>query len=127
MVRIKILLTVTCVLAVLYSQVHCQSDEASDDNDFAEFDDFDSDDGFETISEHSAKNEKHSGGAKEKNDNFQDIYEENDDDDGVVEIESEFEHFRDDEEFEGFGKNEPAASVETGEPKLTMVHTESCF
>jgi len=121
MVRIKFLLTVTCALAVLYSTVHCQSDEASDDNDFAEFDDFDSDDGFETISEHSAKNEKHSAGAKEKNDNFQDIYEENDDDDGVVEEESEFEHFRDDEEFEGFSKNEPAAPVETGEPKLTMV------
>jgi len=55
-----------------------------------------------------------------KNDNFQDIDDENDDDDGVVEEESEFEHFRDDEEFEGFSKNEQAQHVETGEPKLTM-------
>lgn len=122
MVRIKILLLVTCALAVLYS-VHCQSNEAAEDNDFAEFDDFDSDDEFESITEHSVKNEKQSntGGANEKIDNFQDVYDENDDDDGVVEEESEFEHFRDDEEFEGFSKNEQAAPVETGEPKLTMV------
>jgi len=68
MVRIKILLAVTCCLAVLYSQsVQCQSDEALEDNDFAEFDDFDSDDGFATV-EHSVKNEKqlNSGGANEK-------------------------------------------------------------
>lgn len=129
MVRIKILILVTCALAVLYSQsVHCQSNEASEDNDFAEFDDFDSDDEFESVSEHSVKNEKQSniGGANEKNDNFQDVYEENDDDDGVVEEESEFEHFRDDEEFEGFSKNEQATPVETGEPKLTMVRSRLC-
>lgn len=121
MVQLKILLAIICGLALLHSQtVRCQSDENSEDNDFAEFDDFDSDDGFATVSEHSVKNEKANNGANEKNGDFQDIYEENDDDDGVVEEESEFEHFRDDEEFEGFSKNEPAATVETGEPKLTM-------
>lgn len=129
MVRIKIILPmIVCLLAVFYSQsVHCRSNEAAEDNDFAEFDDFDSDDEFETITEHSVKSEKQSnaGGANERNDNFQDAYEENDDDDGVVEEESEFEHFRDDEEFEGFNKHEQAAPVETGEPKLTMVWMRS--
>lgn len=124
MVRIKILLLVTCALAVLYSRsVYCQN-EASEDNDFAEFDDFDSDDEFESMSEHSVKNDKQSGGAggaNEKNHIFQDVYEEVDDDDGVVEEESEFEHFHDDEEFEGFSKNEQATPAENGEPKLTMV------
>lgn len=116
MVRIKVLIPIiVCILAL---SVHCQNSE--EDNDFAEFDDFDSDDEFEAVSEHTAKNERQSnvGG---KNDHFQDVYDENDDDDGVVEEESEFEHFRDDEEFEGFNKNDQAAPTESGEPKLTMV------
>lgn len=116
----KIIIPIIFLAMFCTHSVYGQNDE---DNDFAEFDDFDSDDEFETISEHSVKNDKHSnvGGANDKNDNFQDVYEENDDDDGVVEEESEFEHFRDDEEFEGFTKNDQAAPVETGEPKLTMV------
>ncbi len=133
MVRIKILATVViCMLAVFYTQsVHGRSNEAPEDNDFAEFDDFDADDEFETVSEHSVKTDKQSSGGanndKNDNDNFQDVYEENDDDDGVVEEESEFEHFRDDEEFEGFSKNDQAAPVDSGtEPKLTMVRRFFC-
>lgn len=68
-------------------------------------------DEFESITEHSVKTE-------------------NDDDDGVVEEKSEFEHhFPDDEEFEGFSKNDKASSfdsvrTETNngiEPALEMV------
>lgn len=62
MVRIKATVII-CILAVFCARsVHGRSDEAPEDNDFAEFDDFDADDEFESISEHPVKTEKQSGG-----------------------------------------------------------------
>lgn len=103
--------------------------EDDENNDFAEFEDFDSDDGFATVSDGSKSKQQPigkgdvplGGASNERNSDFQNIYNDNDDDDGIVEEESEFEHFHDEEEFEGFAKPEPSiAPVEAGEPKLTM-------
>lgn len=106
-----------------------------DENDFAEFDDFDADDDFVQVTTQkqdgdSAKrgDGKQSGEkvANEGNDDFAEIYENDDADDadGIVEEEdSEFEHFADEEEFEGFNKADttpPSVDQTTGEPKLTM-------
>lgn len=106
-----------------------------DDNDFAEFEDFDADDDFVQVttqkqdSESVKRAEGKQGGqrvANERNDDFAEIYENDDADDadGIVEEEdSEFEHFTDEEEFEGFNKAEttpPNVDQTTGEPKLTM-------
>lgn len=101
------------------------ADDNDENNDFAEFEDFDGDDtGFASVPETKPQiNVK--GSVPNVNsaaaDDFQDTFEENDDDDGVVEEDTEFEHF-DDEEFEGFAKNEPteAPAVPMGEPKLKM-------
>lgn len=107
----------------------------NDENDFAEFEDFDADDDFVQVttqkqdSESAKRAEGKQGGqrvANERNDDFAEIYENDDADDadGIVEEEdSEFEHFTDEEEFEGFNKAEttpPSVDQTTGEPKLTM-------
>lgn len=112
---------VAIISIVVIRTTVCQSyAEDDENNDFAEFEDFDSDDGFAAVLP-SGKGESAGDGSNERNSDFQNAYNDNDDDDGIVEEETEFEHFTDEEEFEGFAKNEPAAApVETGEPKLTM-------
>lgn len=100
----------------------------SDDNDFAEFDDFDADDDF--VQPNTQKQESESTHSKQgddaRNNDFAEIYENDDADDGdgiVEEEDSEFEHFADEEEFEGFTRAEttpPSVDQTTGEPKLTM-------
>lgn len=108
-------------------------DEDEENNDFAEFEDFDGDEAsFASIPDvkpppSNKAPEKPSASAVP--DDFQDVFDDNDDDDGIVEEDTEFEHFRDDEEFEGFAKNEPTEkpSVPLGEPKLKMANVPMHF
>lgn len=133
----KVALLLCCGLAIvsvlLLPSAQCQNYDGSDDNDenndFAEFEEFDADDGFVPATDAKVnkapaptKVDGTAGGAAVAADEFQDIYDEGDEDDGIVEEESEFEHFHDEEEFEGFAKTEsaPVPNVDTGEPKLTM-------
>lgn len=122
---------ITLVFIGLFTiQVLAQVD---DDNDFAEFEDFDADDGFAAVTEKPSPKQRDTktdtvgssigkSPADEKNADFKDVFDDGDDEDGLVEEEGEFEHFHDEEEFEGFTKVEQAAlpKDETGEPKLTM-------
>lgn len=137
----KLLQLVLCASAILcilmplpaWCQNYADDDE---NNDFAEFEDFDSDDGFAAFPVDANKGKpaasanpsvpKQDSGT-DKNDEFQDIYDDNDDDDGIVE--EEFEHFHDDEEFEGFSKQDaaPLPHIEPGEPKLTMAKVPMHF
>lgn len=108
-------------------------DEDEDNNDFAEFEDFDGDASFASVPDVKPPSNKapvKSGSAPAASDDFQDAFDDNDDDDGIVEEDTEFEHFHDDEEFEGFTKNEPTeapSSVPLGEPKLTMANVPMHF
>lgn len=95
--------------------------QQNDDNDFAEFEDFDIDDGFTTVPNLNPKAKPNiAEPAKGKNMDFRDAYEENDDEDVLVEEDTEFEHFHDEEEFEGFAKTEQTGTPGSDEPKLTM-------
>jgi hypothetical protein len=88
-----------------------------EDNEFAEFEDFDAEE-FIVDSKPEASS-KSAQAQQEKNDK-QDFGSIDDGDDIVVEDEdSEFEHFQDEEEFEGFagGASEPELK---NQPKLTM-------
>lgn len=95
------------------------------DDDFAEFEDFDVDEDFVQVPTPDKDIEPSSTQASERStagrgDDFYD----NEDNDGIVEEEdSEFEHFSDEEEFEGFSRSDaptPPVDQKTGEPKLTM-------
>lgn len=111
-------------------------DEDEENNDFAEFEDFDADDAsfgsapdVKPPSNKEAPAKPRSSADEAAADDFPDAFDDNDDDDGIVEEDSEFEHFHDDEEFEGFTKNEPTEkpSVPLGEPKLTMANVPMHF
>lgn len=128
----KIALLLCCGLAIvsvlLLPSAQCQNYDGADDNDennddFAEFEEFDGEDGFVPAPDIKVnKVAAPSPPTQAPSDEFQDIYDEGDEDDGIVEEESEFEHFHDEEEFEGFAKTEsaPVPNVDAGEPKLTM-------
>lgn len=116
--------------------VHISSGQQMDDDndDFAEFEDFDGDDGFTGVTEKPLVKQQRDGKTGNndgpttkqpidtKNADFKDVFDDGDDEDGLVEEEGEFEHFHDEEEFEGFTKVEQPAlpKDEAGEPKLTM-------
>ncbi|XP_058455951.1 PAT complex subunit CCDC47 [Malaya genurostris] len=115
-----------------------------EDNDFAEFEDFDDD---EFVVGNAAGQQlengeadlvsgKVNGNSPKKVDNVNDFadIDDNDEDDAVVEDEeNEFEHFQDEEEFEGFsGTANEAEDVKPGdskktEPKLTMAKVPMHF
>lgn len=105
------------VIFLLAGSLNCDNEE--DDNDFAEFEDFDIDDDFVKVS--SDRNEPDQRGAHKAEGAFRS---EDADDDGLVEDEdNEFDHFADEEEFEGFNKDTstpPVFDQKTGEPKLTV-------
>lgn len=110
-----ILLTLTVICLHLPQLCHTQ-----EDNDFAEFEDFDADDfDSEVVSENSQQQKQQ----QDKNDDFTELEVDDDDDDGVVEDEeSEFEHFQDEEEFEGFSNGAgdlPSDIPTTNDPKKT--------
>ncbi|XP_055684192.1 PAT complex subunit CCDC47 [Lutzomyia longipalpis] len=108
-----------------------QADEF-EDNDFAEFEDFDDD--FVTPGTPAAQGP--AGQKKEPeavNGDFKEIDGDDADDEAVVEDEdSEFEHFHDEEEFEGFPGEQQTTDgtpldAKAGEPKLTMAKVPMHF
>lgn len=118
-------------LILCHTLVHCQQKDSFEDDDFAEFEEFDADDEFEEVPVKAANQEgrkpSQSAGSF-KDDDFPELDDSNDDEDGIVEDDNEFEHFQDEEEFEGFAGNSdqansgpnPAENLNNGEPKLTM-------
>lgn len=111
---------VALLVLFLAAPILCQANDNFDDNDFAEFDQ-EFEDEPKTDDWTTADPQKK---AKDSNNEANDFVESDDSDDGIVE--EEFEHFQDEEEFEGFGSNaEPADEALTpdqkkAEPKLTM-------
>lgn len=99
--------------------------EQFEDNDFAEFEDFETEEEEFVVEnpKYDSNNVKHADKNAANDDEFAEI-DDNDAEEMVVEEEeSEFEHFQDEEEFEGFtGTTEQPAPGEskTGEPKLTI-------
>lgn len=130
-------LCVFVVAVLLVTPLLAQQDASyGDDNnsdDFAEFEDFEEDD-FEPAAKQDSKETGGGRGSKagEAVDaSFANIYDNDEaDDDGVVEEEdNEFEHFKDEEEFEGFAKGEqpPPVDQKTGDIKLTMAQVPLHF
>lgn len=141
------------LIAIAITSIQCQRNrdafgadpssfnEDDESDDFSEFENFDvDDDGFVQPStskqENEPKKEKPTNGKSQpevKNDKFADIFETDDaHDDGVVtdDEDAEFEHFEDDEEFEGFSKTDhttPSTDQKAGEPKLTMAKVPMHF
>lgn len=107
------------LLFLLFGYIQCKKEAISDD--FADFEDFDDGDAVVSI-----LNEK-SDAAQIKNSEealptAADHQYRNDDDDSI-DTDSEFDHFTDEEEFEGFDKDTPSIPIldqKTGEPKLTV-------
>lgn len=101
--------------------MHAQANDFAEDNDFAEFEDFDGEDTefvqVQVDEKKSQQNDHVEQKPVPKVDDFED--------DGVVEDEdSEFEHFKDEEEFEGFDQSDmkdiPDPKGPKTEPKLTV-------
>lgn len=142
--KMKGIFVLICVAVIAVAAVDNSDPAYGDDNDFAEFEDFDADDDFvqATTPKQSSDSPKRTDQAKQNadraaddsngNDDFAEAYENDDGDDGdgiVEEEDSEFDHFNDEEEFEGF-KAEPAppnVDQTTGEPKLTMANVPLHF
>lgn len=106
------------VIFLLTGSLNC--DKEDDDNDFAEFEDFDADDDFGKA----ATDRPERKIVDNVNDGSNEAFPSGDiEEDGVVEDEEEFDHFTDEEEFEGFNKDPaapPTFDQKTGEPKLTV-------
>lgn len=144
----KMRLTFWCwllLIGLVIPASYAQHQEQDDGSDFAEFEDFEDEAGFVAgvktdpakdinlnVASNSANNVASNAakGAKTTGDDF---YDDDDEEDGVVQDEdTEFEHFNDEEEFEGFSKPEPAAPASPdaqshGEPKLTMAKVPMHF
>uniref|UniRef100_A0A182PVQ9 PAT complex subunit CCDC47 n=1 Tax=Anopheles epiroticus TaxID=199890 RepID=A0A182PVQ9_9DIPT len=147
--RLLLPLAVLAMLCLMPQHLTAQGLDNLDDNDFAEFEDFDDDEfvmgephqaGQQQASapsqgaadgrqENEAPGKVQSKSAAQDSEDFMEIDDDQADDDGIVEDEdSEFEHFQDEEEFEGFAstigdqdegrQGEPVGKH--GEPKLTI-------
>ncbi|KAK9506244.1 hypothetical protein O3M35_008214 [Rhynocoris fuscipes] len=114
---VKIFLYVALLIGInIYAN---QNVEDIEENEFAEFEDFEEDVGKVNIEEHTPPNKEVNTPKLSESD---DAYEA--DIDGVVEDEdSEFEHFQDEEEFEGFDSDRsggPSKVDEKEAPKITI-------
>lgn len=109
------------VIFLLTGSLNCDKEDY--DSDFAEFEDFDADDDFGKVAT-DRPNQKANNADSIVGTSNEAFPGEDADDDGVVEDEdSEFDHFTDEEEFEGFNKDPstpPSFDQKTGEPKLTV-------
>lgn len=125
----KLYLLAVLLLLVPAAIVRCQHGD-SDDNDFAEFEEFDVEDDFIAAPAGKQPSQKlnDNNDAVVENDDFPEDNIVEDSADGVVEDEdNEYEHFQDEEEFEGFNNNADEDDIPiargaeaTPEPKLTM-------
>lgn len=109
------------VFFLLTGSLNC--DKENDDNDFAEFEDFDTDDLVKVSSDRNDLKQKSNGADQAQGFGSAFMSDENDDDGVVVDEDNEFDHFSDEEEFEGFNRDSSAPPVfdqKTGEPKLTV-------
>uniref|UniRef100_A0A4P6D7C5 PAT complex subunit CCDC47 n=1 Tax=Rhodnius prolixus TaxID=13249 RepID=A0A4P6D7C5_RHOPR len=92
--------------------------EESEDNEFAEFEDFEEDEGKVVIEEHTPTNDPNLSKQSDPDDNYEA------DMDGIVEDEeNEFEHFQDEEEFEGFDSDRVGLGSKVDDkeaPKITI-------
>ncbi|KAK6166011.1 hypothetical protein SNE40_022804 [Patella caerulea] len=94
-----------------------QHDADVDDNEFAEFEEFDDEEETTTVKSHQEPKERKVDTKTEDVVSKDEIEEE--DDDGVVESEDdEFEHLQDEEEFEGFDKERGSSPKSKGSEKL---------
>lgn len=126
MIHVKsVKFVVLCCLMLTQCCLNLAGDSSFEDNDFAEFEDFDSDDDLMKIQESNAgaqlsATEEVSSFTEKGVKRDQNILED-DDDDGIVEDEDEF--FKDEEEFEGFDspdKEDDDLDQRMTEPKLTV-------
>lgn len=124
---------VLCAL-MLAMPLLCQEQDpiGADDSsgDFSEFEDFDDDFGPAEAGDQDTNDRKQA--SKSANDeDFANGYDNDDNGDGIVEDDdNEFEHFKDEEEFEGFNKNdpvEPSDEKPRGEPKITIAKVPMHF
>lgn len=105
------------LLFLLFGCINCKKEAINDD--FADFEDFDDGEAVVSILNEDSVRIKNSEDALPTTSNHQ--YR-NDDDDSI-DADSEFDHFTDEEEFEGFDKDTPSIPIldqKTGEPKLTV-------
>ncbi|KAL4221916.1 Coiled-coil domain-containing protein 47 [Mactra antiquata] len=92
-----------------------------DDNEFAEFEDFDEDEEVTLDEEADFPAESDDTPQQQATDDNNDDDEEEDDDEGTVETEDdEFDHFADDDEFEGFDKDTRTGKGKSVEPDLKI-------
>lgn len=113
------------VIFLLTGSLNCDKEDY--DSDFAEFEDFDTDDDFVKVTGDRNEADRRANSADSTNNGgaaSNGAFPSDDaDDDGVVEDEDIFDHFEDEEEFEGFNKESatpPVFDQKTGEPKLTV-------
>lgn len=108
-------------ICLFVGAINCNKDESiNGDNDFADFEDFDSDDDFISVSDDIGTNQNNNVRDNVASDN-EHQFQGDDDEDGLEN--DEFDHFTDEEEFEGFNKESssvPVLDTKTGEPKLTV-------
>lgn len=109
------------VIFLLTGSLNCDKEDY--DSDFAEFEDFE-DDEFVKVTSDRNEPDRRANSADSQNAAADNFPSDEADDDGVVEDEdNEFDHFTDEEEFEGFNKDSsspPVFDQKTGEPKLTV-------
>ncbi|KAF5291412.1 hypothetical protein FQR65_LT01723 [Abscondita terminalis] len=108
----KLLLYLVCLTFYVYRIRGSNYGGDLSDNEFAEFEDFDSEDDLFVSEDTNTKN------PKDIEQNTNNFVEEDDEQDIIIEDESEFEHFQDSEEFEGF--NDAKDDKPSAEPKITI-------
>lgn len=118
------------LLVVIITTFYCRTILANnyEDNEFAEFEDFDIEDDITTSQSKEANNkddfdEPNNNNNNNNNDNqyitLKDDDEEDDENEVIIEDETEYEHFQDTEEFEGFSDTGKEDKIEI-EPKITI-------
>lgn len=131
--KISQIIFVIFITITLFTTIVVASPDQFEDNDFAEFEDFDDEFIIDKTQTEASNKVGQTGKVKieeaSQNDDFAEIDDGDDDEIIVEEEDNEFEHFQDEEEFEGFSEGKessgPAATAsqtdqKTGEPKITM-------
>lgn len=111
--KMRLHITLLFVILISYSGLANNYQDFTD-NEFAEFEEFESEDEL-VVDEPQSKES-----AKESSQDTEDVFVSDDDDEAdiMIEDDSEFEHFQDTEEFEGFADNKDEKL--DAEPKITI-------